>query len=860
MDPSQFLAALWGENPPGMVNVFTLPERKSSWYSELTSVNRDMQQHLHKEVYTGVALARNLGGRFNTQRRVKEVDAAAIPGVWADIDVFHQVHKKKENLPPTAEAAQEVMAELPYEPTLIVDSGHGLQYWWLLENPWVFSGQKEWEQARRVTQWWHKSINDLFEDKGWVADSVFDLSRIMRVPGTWNNKDPGDRKPVVAIKTDGPRFTIEDFLGLVPPDFVASPPVAEQVATGGSRAGTKGLESKVATAYHSELTIASDAQPNPVRLEAFLKAAPAFRLTWERKRSDLRDQSASGYNMSIACYCVQAGWPDQDVVNAMVYWRALHKEDLKLLGSYYARTLAKAKRFIEENRSGRPPVDSVSKTSQREEPGGESVSDPKERLQRVRLTNDEGRNIEDCVLAVKLLNDPPTLLSISNGKGIGVITSPDGKIEMQYCAAERTHLEITRRVQFTKVTGKGIEVPATPAVTLMNLLHRALPPEIPPFNGFKRTPFLWDGSLVTSAGYHAESGYYVDVPAGLNLDLSVESALAVIDEFFGGFPFQGLADKASAYSFILGFPLKPLGNAPGIFVDKPASQTGASLLCRCLAWVISGRTPVLVTQGRSVGELDKRLITKLKDQPDSIILDNLNGQLESDMVASGMTDDFFGSRLLSVNADALVPTRSLGLMFTGNNLTATRELQNRCFRCRLDANHPHPETRTNFPHKLPADVVTHRVTIVSAVSSIVQRWIEEGMPQGNPLLGSFIPYTEALSGLMAFAGMPKLDANRGAMVNDTTPSWENLDTLILRWWEKHEAEPVRAIDLLDLAEELDLKGDTERRLATSLSRRLGHALGQVFDVEDGILVKLIESGRDKKGRAKQGLRYRLIRV
>ena len=102
--------------------------------------------------------------------------------------------------------------------------------------------------------------------------------------------------------------------------------------------------------------------------------------------------------------------------------------------------------------------------------------------------------------------------------------------------------------------------------------------------------------------------------------------------------------------------------------------------------------------------------------------------------------------------------------------------------------------------------------------------------------------------------------NRGAMLNDTTPSWENLDTLILRWWEKHEAEPVRAIDLLDLAEELDLKGDTERSLATSLSRRLGHALGQVFDVEDGILVKLIESGRDKKGRAKQGLRYRLIRV
>ena len=66
------------------------------------------------------------------------------------------------------------------------------------------------------------------------------------------------------------------------------------------------------------------------------------------------------------------------------------------------------------------------------------------------MTNDEGRNIEDCVLAVKLSNDPPTLLSISDGKGIGVITSPNGKIGMEYCAAERTHLEIIRLVQFTR--------------------------------------------------------------------------------------------------------------------------------------------------------------------------------------------------------------------------------------------------------------------------------------------------------------------------------------------------------------------------------------------------------------------------
>ena len=168
MDPRQFLTALWGENPPGMLNIFMLPDQKSYWYPDLEKVNRDMQQHLHEEVYTGVALAKKEGTRFNTRSRVKEVDAAAIPGVWSDIDVFHpseKVHKDKI-LPGTVEQAQEVMAKLPHSPTLIVDSGHGLQYWWLLEEPWVFRDQGEWEQARRMTQWWHRITKELFQRHG----------------------------------------------------------------------------------------------------------------------------------------------------------------------------------------------------------------------------------------------------------------------------------------------------------------------------------------------------------------------------------------------------------------------------------------------------------------------------------------------------------------------------------------------------------------------------------------------------------------------------------------------------------------------------------------------------------------------
>lgn len=461
---------------------------------------------------------------------------------------------------------------------------------------------------------------------------------------------------------------------------------------------------------------------------------------------------------------------------------------------------------------------------------------------------------------MKALNDPPSLFSISNGNGVGVMTRHNGKIGMEVCVAERSHLELARRVQFTKIYQKDSEGPCTPAVTLMNLVHRALPQELPRFNGFKRLPFLWGKSLVTHSGYHAESGYYLDVPDGLDLTLPVPVALQIIEEFLGEFPFQGPADKANAFSVILGFPLKPLGNAPGLFVDKPDSQTGASLLCRCLGAIIEGEDPVMVTQGKSVGEFDKRAVAALKEHPTVMIFDNLNRLLDSDMAASGMTDAFFGGRLLGGNDLIRIPTRSLVLMFTANNLTATRELQNRCLRCRLDANDPSPETRTDFRNRLPDAVLTNRVAIVSAVSSIAQRWIEAECPQGNPVLGSFIDYTKAVSGLLTFAGLSHLDGNRRQMVTEVTPSWEALDTLVLRWWEKHADNPVPAIDLLGFAAELDLKGEDGRSRATSLTRRLGHALGQVFEVEDGIRVKLLESGRDEKGRAKHGIRYRLLRL
>ena len=472
---------------------------------------------------------------------------------------------------------------------------------------------------------------------------------------------------------------------------------------------------------------------------------------------------------------------------------------------------------------------------------------------KVFLTQDEGENVNSCVRAVLECNAPPSLFSIPERRGV---CAGDGN-GAQVIVPLETHLSVTRRIQFLRIGKKGNEQAATPTVTLMKLVHIALRSTLPVLNGVKRMPFFWDGRLIYEPGYHFPSGHLVDVPGDLEMGLSVEDALAILNDYLGEFPYKTRADKTNAFSVLLGAPLKTLGLGPGLFIDKPSSQTGATLLARSIAWIMEGRPPAVVTQGKATGEMDKRIITKVKRYPGVIIIDNLTGVLESELITSGMTDETLGSRLLNLNEEAMVPTKSLTMMFTGNNFSAARDLLNRCLRCRLDANHPMPETRTGFRHVLPDDIVATRSVLVSAAASIVQRWIEAGMPLGKPVLGSFEAYTAAVSGLMEFAGFQDFDGNRLQMLSEATPSWETLDSFVCQWWEKHSAAPKSSADLLPLATELDLKGYDQKDQAKSLSQKIGAARDKVYPIDEATTVKIVEFGRDENGRAKRGLKYSL---
>ncbi len=88
-------------------------------------------------------------------------------------------------------------------------------------------------------------------------------------------------------------------------------------------------------------------EPSISQIEALQDIEVRFKLTWQRRRKDkaMADQSASGYCLSIANTLVKAGWGDQQICDALLYWRRKHGESLKLNrgDNWYARTIARAR-------------------------------------------------------------------------------------------------------------------------------------------------------------------------------------------------------------------------------------------------------------------------------------------------------------------------------------------------------------------------------------------------------------------------------------------------------------------------------------------------------------------------------------
>ena len=307
--------------------IWTLKDKTSHWF-QLKDSDVDVafyvdQKKKDTDIYIAVSLFLN---KKSSSERGKAEDAAGIFGLWLDVDVQAPM-RGKTNLPPTIEDAKIIINSGHFQPTLVINSGYGLQAWWLFDEPWIFENKFERDKAAALAQAWMRFYGNIAAQHGWALDNVGDLARIMRLPGTFNHKGT---TPVAVeiIQNTGIRYKVDELFEAM--KNTTSKPVVD-----------KKSETTVDIIVNENATL-------PKKFAYMCANIKNFAETWSHTRQ-LQDTSMSGYDMALAMYGVMAGLTDQEICDLLVC-HALERNEKIKTKHYYETTIAKA-------RSARQPID-----------------------------------------------------------------------------------------------------------------------------------------------------------------------------------------------------------------------------------------------------------------------------------------------------------------------------------------------------------------------------------------------------------------------------------------------------------------------------------------------------------------------
>ncbi len=115
----------------------------------------------------------------------KKADCLALPALFGDVD-YGQVGHRKKNKWQTREEALAAIHAFPLRPSILIHSGGGFQPYWLLKEPF---GLENGDYAQVETIMKGLALG-LGGEMG-----IQDVSRILRLPGAFNVKLPGNPRP-----------------------------------------------------------------------------------------------------------------------------------------------------------------------------------------------------------------------------------------------------------------------------------------------------------------------------------------------------------------------------------------------------------------------------------------------------------------------------------------------------------------------------------------------------------------------------------------------------------------------------------------------------------------------------------------
>ena len=295
--------------------------------------------------------------------RGNESDVGLLTCFWADLDVASEGHKAPKGIarkeyPPTKAAARDLLHEFGLAPTIVVDSGNGLHAYWVLREPIKLADGNR-GAVKGVSMAVSQKLLIKSTIAGYSCDQVGDLARIFRVPGTLNIKTDPPKECRIIESSD---ILIEACVA----KYISHPELVQDSLIPGEAGQSAGAVTSTphllpsGTGPQQETNI-------PMVVQNLIERDDRFRATWQRRRRDMKDGSASGYDQSIANQLVECNVSDQTIIDAIFAWREKHGESTDKLfrtpsrggQTYIQRTITKAKELYKTSATQQKALDEI---------------------------------------------------------------------------------------------------------------------------------------------------------------------------------------------------------------------------------------------------------------------------------------------------------------------------------------------------------------------------------------------------------------------------------------------------------------------------------------------------------------------
>jgi putative DNA primase/helicase len=230
-----------------------------------------------------------------------------------------------------------------------------------------------------------------------------------------------------------------------------------------------------------------------------------------------------------------------------------------------------------------------------------------------------------------------------------------------------------------------------------------------------------------------------------------EQALKLLEATIINFPFVTDVDRSVALSALLtpvlrgGFDVAPMH-----LLRAPDQGTGKSFFNDLTSTIVRGQPCPVITNCKSVGEMEKRLGALVLEGVPLISLDNCSHDIGGDLLCQITERRLIRIRILGKSEAPECEWRGT-VLGTGNNITLLGDMTRRGLIGNLDAKVERPELR-KFPFDPIERVLEDRGTYIAAAITIARGYIAAGSPKVCNPLGSYGGWSKVVRSPLVWLG------------------------------------------------------------------------------------------------------------